>query len=80
VNDKTETIIFPNPFDDKLNIVLNGREQSEIILYDILSRKLLRQAFINSTMLNVEWLASGLYMYEVRNNTGIVVNGKVVKQ
>ncbi len=39
--------IFPNPVTDKLMVTVNNHEISEIILYDIASRKILQQEFTN---------------------------------
>ncbi len=71
---------FPNPFVDKLNITIMENESSEIILYDISSRKILQQKFTNTISLNTSQLANGLYIYEIRNNNGEVRKGKVIKQ
>ncbi len=76
----SDFIVYPNPVTDKLNIQLNNDGSSEIILYDLLSRKLLQQTFTNSTTINTEQLAKGMYLYEVRNKNGIIRNGKVIKQ
>ena len=72
--------LYPNPVEDKLNIKIDNNEPTEITLYDISSRKLLRQTFINTTTINTEQLAKGMYLYEVRNKNGIIKNGKVVKE
>ena len=72
--------LFPNPLTDKLNIQINNYEPTEIILYDLSSRKLLQQTFTNSTTINTELLANGMYLYTVRNRNGIIKNGKVIKQ
>lgn len=74
-----EIKISPNPFSSKLNISTSSREPSEIILYDISSRKLLQQEFSNSISLNTEQLAKGLYLYEVQSKDGLCKKGKVVK-
>ncbi len=71
--------LSPNPVTNKLNVKTNNNELSEIILYDISSRKLLQQKFTNSVSLNTEQLAKGLYLYEVRNKNGLCKKGKVVK-
>lgn len=77
---KAIVILFPNPFSDNLNVTVNDNEQSQIILYDILSRKLLQQTFTNSTTINTEQLADGIYIYELRTMNGIIKKGKVIKQ
>jgi hypothetical protein len=71
--------ISPNPFSDKLNLAIGNRELSEIVLCDITTRKLLQQSFTNSTSINTSQLAKGIYIYEVRNKSGVIKKGKVVK-
>jgi len=71
--------VYPNPAIDKLNIIVMNNELSEIILYDIASRKLLHLEFTNAVSLNTEQLAKGLYVYEVRSRSGLCKKGKVVK-
>lgn len=75
-----ELLLFPVPFSERLNITSNTNSSSEIILYDISSRKLFQQIFLNSTTLNTSQLAKGIYIYEVRNQEGIIKTGKVTKE
>lgn len=72
--------IFPNPITNELNIKIDNYEPAEITLYDLASRKLLQQTFTNTTTINTEQLAKGMYLYEVRNRNGIIKNGKVIKE
>jgi len=74
-----EINIFPIPFSDRINIISNNKELSEIILYDITARKLCQQKFINTVSLNTEQLVKGIYLYEVKNKNGVIRKGKVVK-
>lgn len=73
-------LIYPNPYIDKLNVKINTNEPTEIILYDIQSGKILEQTFTNTTAINTEQLAKGIYLYTVRNKNGIIKNGKVIKE
>jgi hypothetical protein len=73
-------LIFPNPVTNQLTVITNINAQSEIIIFDITSRKLLQQQFTNSITLNTALLAKGIYLYEVRNKNGVVKKGKVVKE
>ena len=68
----------PNPFSNEINITSTDNELSEIILYDITSRKLLQQTFTNSTSINTSQLSKGIYFYEVRNKNGVIEKGKVI--
>jgi hypothetical protein len=76
--------IAPNPFSNEINISCAANEPSEIILYDITSRKLLQQTFTKSTSINTSQLSKGIYIYEVKNpdsyRGGMIENGKLVKE
>ena len=74
-----DLIVYPNPFSDKLIVELNNSEVSEILLYDAGLRELMKKEFTNSTSLNVEQLAKGIYIYIVRNNSGLFLSGKIIK-
>lgn len=79
-NDKNIFVnIYPSPVRNVLNIQVNNQELSQIIIYDIVSRKLLQQSFVNSTSINTEQFAKGIYLYEVRNKNGMIKKGKLVK-
>ena len=78
--------IYPNPITDKLTVNIDNNEPTEITLYDLSSRKLLQQTFTNTTTINTEQLAKGMYFYEVRcfeklsRTNRIIKNGKVIKE
>jgi len=83
VNDLSEKNISitlsPNPATNLLTITTTSAQPSQIILFDIASRQLIQQKFNGSVILNIENLAKGVYLYEVRSETG-VKQGKVVKE
>jgi hypothetical protein len=70
---------FPNPATSQLTVSNDDKEPSELIIYDMLSRKLIEQTFTGSVILNIEGLEKGMYIYEVRGKQGSV-KGKVVKE
>jgi len=72
--------IFPNPGNALLTVLLSSEKPSEVILFDITSRQLLKQTFTHSTQLNVENLASGIYLYQIRNEDGLIGEGKWIKE
>ena len=80
VKNNDELVLFPNPFSDKINITAKLTEQLEVSLYDVTSRKIFSQSFINSTTINTEQLAKGIYIYEVKNKSGVIRKGKVVRE
>jgi hypothetical protein len=80
VNDNSLVQAHPNPFDNSLTITTKNNEQSEITLYDMLSRKVSEQTFKNSATINTNQLSKGIYFYEVRNQNGAITKGKAIKQ
>lgn len=78
-SNENSVILFPNPISNELTIQAIGRETKEIILYDIVSKKLIQAKFTNTISINTEQLAKGIYIYEVRNKNGVIKKGKVVK-
>ena len=72
--------LYPNPLTDKLYVNVKDDVTSEIIIYDMLSKKLMQQTFTNSMVMNMNELAPGIYIYEVRNGNGVLGKGKIVKE
>ena len=75
-----QILIFPDPVSDQLNIKLDNTELTEIILYDISARRILRKEFINTISLNLSSLQAGIFFYELRNKNGGFKKGKIVKE
>jgi hypothetical protein len=71
--------VYPNPFTDKMNITVKRNVLVEVNLYDVTSRKIFHQSFTNTTSINTEQLAKGIYLYEVRDKNRIITKGTVVK-
>lgn len=84
VNDKSkipdEAFISPNPFGNKINVSQTNNSPSEIIIYDITSRKLINQQFTNTITINTEQLPNGIYVYQLTSGNGLCKNGKLVKE
>jgi hypothetical protein len=83
INEQNQNILInvsPILFHEKLIISISNGELSEIIIYEIASKKLLQWKFTNSISLNTEQLAKGIYLYEVRNKNGVIKKGKVIRQ
>jgi len=77
---ENDITVFPTLFTDMLNVRTDNYSPCEIILYDISSRILLQQIFINSISLNTSQLQNGIYLYEIRNQIEVISKGKVLKQ
>lgn len=79
LNKNSEIYVYPNPFTSKVNITVKGSELIEVNLFDVTGRKLFNQSFTYSTSINLEHLAKGVYLYDVRNKNGVIQMGKLVK-
>ncbi|MEP7168848.1 MAG: T9SS type A sorting domain-containing protein [Bacteroidota bacterium] len=75
-----ENLTYPNPVTNELNIKTFDNGLSEIIIYDIASRKLFQNIFSKSVSLNTEQLSKGIYFYEIKKKNGLIQKGKVVKE
>lgn len=80
IKDKSECHVYPNPFTNMIHAASVDGHPLQIILYDMLSQKLLQETFTGSAALNTQPLAKGIYIYEVRNKGGIIQHGTVVKE
>jgi hypothetical protein len=79
-NGNVDVSLFPNPFSTQLTFSVAGNEQTTVSLYDCLGQQILQQTFTNSTTVNTEQLAVGIYFYELSRNKGTLKTGKLVKQ
>jgi len=75
-----ELNVFPVPFTKNLSFSLNNQRVSEILLFDLFARNILKVTFTNSVTLNTEKFSKGIYFYEVRDKNGLARIGKVVKE
>jgi hypothetical protein len=72
--------VFPNPFSTQLTFSLTGNEQTILTLYDFLGQNILQENFINSITISTAQMQNGIYLYGLRNNSGAIKTGKIVKQ
>ncbi len=76
-----ELSVLPNPFNDKLSIILpEGYSESCLEMYDINGKVVLSKQIINSTQISVNDLNTGLYFYNVISVDGQRTIGKLIKE
>lgn len=63
---------------NNLNIFSDNNNLSELIVYDIFSRVIIRQYFSGSATVNTEQLVKGLYVYKIISKNNICKNGKLI--
>ncbi len=72
--------IYPNPFDDKITVTTTGKNDFEIIIYDIANKEILRQVLTKPVSeIMMKGFIKGMYIYQVRNKSELIVNGKLIK-
>lgn len=69
---------YPNPFRDALHVSMETDGPSELILYDVTLKEVLREKFIRKTNISTHQLVSGVYFYRILNDTE-VLQGKIIK-
>lgn len=77
---KEQIKLLPNPFASQLTIESNNTEEKEIVIFDITSRELIRENFIETHTLNTEALSKGVYFYEIKGKQGGFKTGRIIKQ
>lgn len=84
LNDATGSLIAagvsPNPFFNELHVFVKDAQPAEIIIYDSISKEVIRQKFTHSATINTAVLAKGLYIYEIRNRDRLIEKGKIIKE
>jgi hypothetical protein len=72
-------LVYPNPFKNYLNVVINHTNPVKLRLTDISGRQLLQQNFSGTTTIHVRNLANGVYLLQIIDGS-IVHTFKVFKQ
>ncbi|MCX6269091.1 MAG: right-handed parallel beta-helix repeat-containing protein [Bacteroidetes bacterium] len=72
--------VYPNPADDILHVMVNKNQVAGIVIYDLTSRMVMQADFTGHISLNTRFLASGIYLYQLRVNDGTNIGGKFVKK
>ena len=83
--DDAETLIFnvsPNPTYGVINIKLENNEDSTVELFDLLGKKILTKEYNNleNVSLNIDYLASAIYLLKVTSEGGATNSVKILKR
>ena len=74
--------VYPNPFNNQINVVLNHpNDKTDVSLFDISGKVLMSQSFLNNEeiILNTENLNQGVYFLNIQNESGKNETIKLVK-
>lgn len=75
-----EVKIYPNPFENRLIVNVEGYENVKFSLQNILGQKLISQNISGKTEIPVADFESGVYFYTVIADNKIVSSGKLLKE
>ncbi len=73
-------VVYPNPFINDITIQVTENSNKEVVIFDLLSKEMIRQAFNGNITLDLQYLSKGIYYYEIRNSNGMMERGKMVKE
>lgn len=73
------TTLFPNPVNDLLTISAGTSNLTQVSLFDAAAKLVLKKEFISITTVDVRGLAKGIYLFEIRDESGLIEKGKFVK-
>ncbi len=79
-NHLNSKVVFPNPFENILNVSMAVNDSFQIFLFNNLSIEILQKSFINSIAINTELINSGVYFYKIIGKNGLFLSGKLIKK
>lgn len=72
-------IVFPNPNNGNLKLVLNNDELVELIILDLQNRPVFTTFILQKvTSIDISFLASGLYICKIKTATGLDFTQKLI--
>jgi len=86
VSDNKNFNIFPNPFNQQINIVIpyseNNNSKFSLKIYDVNCKLVLNQELTNASarQINTAFLSKGLYYYNIISNNSIMNKGMLIKE
>lgn len=73
INPDFEAFIFPNPFDEIINIKYNSESDIEVSLFDVAQKSIYKSTLHASDVqhtINLEMLSSGVYFIKLQSKKG----------
>jgi hypothetical protein len=77
--DLMESNVYPNPFNDNLFVDTNSNSETEIEVFDIYGRSIIRSTFSKSIKIPTEYFENGIYIYKMKRDRVVTQSGVVVK-
>jgi len=83
-NTNAMVTIYPNPFSDFTVIMVNDAseiKQAELMVYNVLGEEVVNSIITKqATIIDTNYLTSGIYFYKVISNNKIIQSGKLISQ
>jgi hypothetical protein len=77
---KQEIKVYPNPFENRLIVNVEGYENAKFSLQNLLGQKLHSQTINGKTEIQVNDFESGVYFYTVTVDNKVISSGKLLKE
>ena len=75
---KNQFSVFPNPADEYIEITSDSNiTNEEIIIYNQQGELVLKQSILNSDLIDISQLESGMYLYKIIKNERLISTGKL---
>ena len=78
--DITGALLFPNPFGNELKLNISLSYPVQLIVFSTEGKKVIDKTFQEQTSFTTDFLAAGIYYYEMKDNKNAVRRGKLVRQ
>jgi hypothetical protein len=72
--------VYPNPVKNNLVVSTNNFLEIEIVVYDVMARKIIQKEFKNALILDTSQLSSGIYLFQLLSKNHFIFNGKFIKE
>lgn len=72
--------MYPNPVNDFLNIEISEMDKCQFDVFDDNGRKIISEIISGRTVLPVNFMKQGSYIYTLKSGTGVIQSGKLLKQ
>ena len=71
----TTTLVYPNPSTLQVNFLCSDKKAKAVTVFDITGRKIIYSLLVNGkTVVNTGWLGKGIYLYNVTDAYGNILN------
>ncbi len=78
--ENNDVSIYPNPSNGIFTIEIKNNQSANITVYNVLGEVVFNEKISNRSIINLGNASSGVYFYQVGNQTSIIKSGKLIVQ